>query len=155
MAIIFYPIVGSRSNVCTSFWRPFSLGCYQIVTRWQGGLVGQNWATGKNGHNFWSDHWIALKSLHEFKLLILPLDRTQIVARVSVGCFSCGCYGIATRWWGGMVGQNWLSGQNAHNFWFDRRIALKFSHEFPDAVFLGVATEAILGDEEVWSANLE
>jgi hypothetical protein len=34
-------------------------------------------------------------------------------------------------------------------------IALTFSHEFPDAVFLGVATEALLGDEEVWSSNIE
>jgi hypothetical protein len=34
-------------------------------------------------------------------------------------------------------------------------IALTFSHEFPDAVFLGVATEQHLGNEEVWSANLE
>ena len=34
-------------------------------------------------------------------------------------------------------------------------IALTFSHEFPDAIFLGVATEALLGDEEVWSSNIE
>jgi len=34
-------------------------------------------------------------------------------------------------------------------------MALKFSYEFPDAVFLGVPTESLLGDEEVWSANLE
>jgi hypothetical protein len=34
-------------------------------------------------------------------------------------------------------------------------MALKFSDEFLDVVFLGVPTEALLGDEEVWSANLE
>jgi hypothetical protein len=34
-------------------------------------------------------------------------------------------------------------------------MALKFLHEFPDAVFFGVATESLLRDEEVWSANLE
>ena len=34
-------------------------------------------------------------------------------------------------------------------------IALTFSHEFPDAVLLGVATEALRSDEEVWSAKLD
>jgi len=31
----------------------------------------------------------------------------------------------------------------------------EFLKEFPDAVFFGIATESLLGDEEVWSANLE
>ena len=31
----------------------------------------------------------------------------------------------------------------------------KFLHEFPDAVFLTVALESLLGEEEVWSARLE
>jgi hypothetical protein len=44
---------------------------------------------------------------------------------------------------------------NGSNFGSDRWIALKILHEFPDAVFLGVATELFLGDEEVSSANLE
>jgi len=34
-------------------------------------------------------------------------------------------------------------------------IALKFLHNFQQAVFLGIAMESLLGDEEVWSANLE
>jgi hypothetical protein len=34
-------------------------------------------------------------------------------------------------------------------------IAHKFLHEFPDAVFFGVATESLIRDEEVWPANLE
>jgi hypothetical protein len=37
----------------------------------------------------------------------------------------------------------------------DRWIALKILHEFPDAVFLGVATESLLGDEEVWPPIFE
>jgi hypothetical protein len=32
---------------------------------------------------------------------------------------------------------------------------LKFLHEFPEAVFLGVDMESQLGDEEVWSARLD
>jgi len=44
---------------------------------------------------------------------------------------------------------------NGSNFGSDHWIALKILHEFPDAVFLGVATELFLGDEEVSSANLE
>jgi len=39
---------------------------------------------------------------------------------------------------------------SSHNW-----IALIFSHEFPDAVFLGVASGPLLGDEEVLSANIE
>jgi len=46
-------------------------------------------------------------------------------------------------------------GQKGDNVSSHSWIALTFSHEFPDAVFLGVATESLLGDEEVWSANLE
>jgi hypothetical protein len=39
MAITFDPIVGLRSNICTSFWKPFSLGLLwnrNSVTRWSG-----------------------------------------------------------------------------------------------------------------------
>jgi hypothetical protein len=53
-------------------------------------------------------------------------------------------------------GRPYLSNEsNSPNFGFDRWIALKILHEFPDAVFLGVATEYLLGDEVVLSANLE
>jgi len=34
-------------------------------------------------------------------------------------------------------------------------MAHKFLHEFPDAVFFGVATESLIREEEVWSAHLE
>jgi hypothetical protein len=34
-------------------------------------------------------------------------------------------------------------------------MALKILHEFPQAVFLGVAMESQLGEEDVWSARLE
>jgi len=46
-------------------------------------------------------------------------------------------------------------GQKGDNDSSHSWIALTFAHEFPDAVFLGVATEALLGDDEVWSANIE
>jgi len=47
------------------------------------------------------------------------------------------------------------NGQNGHNFRSDHRITLKVLHEFSDALFLGVALESQLGDEEVLSARLE
>ena len=47
------------------------------------------------------------------------------------------------------------TGQNGHNFWYDRWIALKSLHEFLEAVFLRVALDSLLDDEDVWSASLE
>jgi hypothetical protein len=47
------------------------------------------------------------------------------------------------------------AGQNGYNFLSDYWIALKCLHEFLEALFLGVAMESQLGDEEVWSAKLE
>jgi hypothetical protein len=41
--------------------------------------------------------------------------------------------------------------RKGHNFGSDRWIFLKFSQEFPDAVFLGVYVESLLGEEEVFS----
>jgi hypothetical protein len=54
-----------------------------------------------------------------------------------------------------MVGQSFVRGKKGDNVSSHRWIALKYLHEFPDAVFLEVATEPLLGHEEVWSANLE
>ena len=34
-------------------------------------------------------------------------------------------------------------------------MAFKFLHEFSEAVFVMVALESLLGEEEVWSARLE
>jgi len=39
--------------------------------------------------------------------------------------------------------------KNGHNFSSDRWIALKYLHEFTDAVFLRVAVESLISDEEV------
>jgi hypothetical protein len=44
-----------------------------------------------------------------------------------------------------------INGSNGLNFVSDRWIALKILHEFPDAVFLGVATEYLL--ETRWSGQ--
>jgi hypothetical protein len=51
--------------------------------------------------------------------------------------------------------QTLVTGQNGHNFLSNHWIALKVFPEFPEAVFLGVAMESQLGDEEVWSSRLE
>jgi len=40
--------------------------------------------------------------------------------------------------------------RNGHNFRFDRVIALKLLLEFPDALFLEVDEESMLGVDEVW-----
>jgi hypothetical protein len=51
--------------------------------------------------------------------------------------------------------QPWVSVQKDHNVWSDRWIALKFLQWFPEAIFLGVLTEWLLGDEYVWSVELQ
>ena len=43
--------------------------------------------------------------------------------------------------------------RNDHNFGSDRWITLKFSHQFPDAVFLGVEVESLLDVPEVSSLH--
>jgi hypothetical protein len=40
-----------------------------------------------------------------------------------------------------------------HNFRSDRWIAMKLLLEFPDALFLALDEESILGDDEVWSSQ--
>jgi hypothetical protein len=42
-----------------------------------------------------------------------------------------------------------ITSQNGYNFWFDRWIALTCLKEFPVFIFLGVATESLLTEEEV------
>jgi hypothetical protein len=42
-----------------------------------------------------------------------------------------------------------------HNFGYDRWIALKILQGFLDAVFIVVAMESLLNDEDVWLAFLE
>jgi len=46
-----------------------------------------------------------------------------------------------------------MDGSKGHNFRSDRWIAIKFLHEFPDALFHGVDEESILGDAEVLSSQ--
>jgi hypothetical protein len=62
---------------------------------------------------------------------------------------------MATRRRGCVVGRTWVSAQKGHNFWFDRWIALKCLQGFPELVFICVAMEWLLGDEDVWSVELE
>jgi len=53
-----------------------------------------------------------------------------------------------------VVGQSRIRGKKGNHVSSHNWIALKFLQEFPDALFLGVPTNLLLGDEEVWSANL-
>jgi hypothetical protein len=74
----------------------------------------------RNGHNFWSDRWIALKFLREFPDSIFA--------------------GVVVESLHGDAGISKIS---------NCRIALKFLQEFPDAVFLGVDVESLQGEAEV------
>jgi hypothetical protein len=51
--------------------------------------------------------------------------------------------------------QTIVMAQKGHNFWSDRWIAQKLLQEFQKPIFLVVAMELLLGDEEVLSARLE
>jgi hypothetical protein len=51
--------------------------------------------------------------------------------------------------------QPWVSAQKGHNFLSDRWITLIFLQWFQEAIFLGVVTQWLLGDEYVWSVELE
>ena len=59
------------------------------------------------------------------------------------------------RWREGLVDRTRLSAEKGHNFWSDRWIALKCLQGFPELVFICVAMEWLLGDEDVWSVELE
>ena len=62
---------------------------------------------------------------------------------------------MATRKWVCVVGRTWVSAQKDYNFWCDRWIALKFLQGFPEPLFICVAMEWLLGDENVWSVKLK
>jgi len=47
----------------------------------------------------------------------------------------------------------WIKAQGGRNFWSDPWIALKFLHEFPEAVLLVVPMESLLVEKEVWSCH--
>jgi hypothetical protein len=49
----------------------------------------------------------------------------------------------------------YVSAQKGHNILSDRWITFKVLPGFPEAVFRGVAMEWLLGDEDVWSLELE
>ena len=51
--------------------------------------------------------------------------------------------------------QPWVLAQKGHNILSDRWIMLKFLQGFPEAVFRGLYTECLLGDEDVWSTEQE
>jgi hypothetical protein len=51
--------------------------------------------------------------------------------------------------------QDLRNGKKSHNFWYNRWISLKYLHEFLKAVFLRVALDSLLDDEDVWSSSPE
>jgi hypothetical protein len=83
------------------------------------------------------------------------IARAQSFAAVLRGCFPWVRYGMATRWRGCLVGRTWVSAKKGHNFWSDRWIALKFLLGFPEAVYIRVPIEWLLGDEDVCSVERE
>jgi hypothetical protein len=112
-----------------------------MASRWRGCLVGRTRVSAQKGHKFWSDCWIALKFLQGFQSLF---SLVMIWNRSSV-----------TRMSGRQL---WVSAQKAQkgcNFWYDCWIVFKFLQGFPKAIFLGVVMEWLLGDEDVWSGELE
>jgi hypothetical protein len=88
-------------------------------------------------HNFGTDHWIPIKFLHEF-----PDAVFHGVAMKSL-------LGAKELWSAKLEYQTWVTGQKGHKFWFNRGIQLKFSHEFPNAVFLGVGMNSLLIEKEL------
>jgi hypothetical protein len=74
-------------------------------------------------------------------------DLPQIFTGVSRRCFSWSRCGITNRRGGGLVAPDQSTGSKGHNFGSDCWISLKFSLEFPDAVFLRVDVESLLGEE--------
>ena len=50
-----------------------------------------------------------------------------------------------------MSGETRVTAKKGHNFLSECWIALKFLMEFIKAIFVGIAMESILGDEEVLS----
>jgi hypothetical protein len=81
--------------------------------------------------------------------------RSQIFTGVSGGCFPYVRYGMASQLWGCLFGRTWVSAQKGHNFWSHRWIALKFLLGFPQAIFIGVPMEWLLGVEDMLSVELE
>jgi hypothetical protein len=184
-AITFGPTFGSRSNFYSGFQRLFLLGKLRNrywVTRMSGR---QPWVSPQNEQNILSDRWIALKFLQGFlEVVFLGVTMEWLMGdgyvlsasneyrltraitfdpivgsrsnfyRGFQRLFSLGK--LWNDWVTRMSGrQPWVSAQKGHNFWSDRWVALKFLQWFLEAVFIGVAREWLLGDEDVWSVELE
>jgi hypothetical protein len=72
-------------------------------------LSHQTRTTIEKGHNFWFDHWIALKILHEFPdtvCLVIPMESLLIQEEF-------------------LSRQTRITAEKDHNFLFDRWIVLK------------------------------
>jgi hypothetical protein len=139
----------------------------------------QPWVSAQKGHNILSDRWITLKFLQGFLEAVFRGVYTEwlfgdenvwsteqeyelkraITFGPTVGSrlnFYRGFQMLISlgklwnRWVTRMSGrQPWVSAQKGHNFWSDRSIALKFLQWFPEAVFIRVAMEWLLGDEDM------
>jgi hypothetical protein len=135
-AITFGPTVGSRSNF---YW--VSRGCFRWVSyriaEWRGCPVSNLEYRLKRAITFYPSVGSRLKFYRGFQRLFL-LGK------------------LWNRWVTRMSGrQPWVSTQKGHNILSDCWIMLKFVQGFPEAVFRGVYTECLLGDEDVWSTEQE
>jgi len=75
--------------------------------------------TGRRGHNFWTDRWIAIKILHEFpEALFHIVDVESILGEEEV--------------W---LRQARVTFRKGHKFWSDCWIVIKILLEFPEALF--------------------
>jgi len=113
----------------------------------------------------WVSYWIVVQGR---ECLVANLEyrlRRAITFDLTVGSLSNFYRGFQrlillgklwNRWVTRMSGrQPWVSTQKGHNILSDRWIMLKILHGFREAVFRGVYTECLLGDEDVWSTEQE
>jgi len=105
-------------------------------------------------------HWeFATQCMTTFGLVVLiqPLDCAQTITWVCGGSFLWRRKEIANRrrWW--LVGPDHRPSQStyqlAQNSWSNRWIMLKFSQEFVEAVFHGVAMTLLIDAYDVWSGQ--
>jgi len=92
--------------------------------------------TVRKGYKFLSDHWIAIKILHEFPEALFHGVDVELIL------------GVEKVW----SRQARVTVRKGRNFGSKRWIAIKILQEFLDVVFLGVEQETLPG-EEVWSGQ--
>jgi hypothetical protein len=138
------PTVWSCSNLYRSLRRLFSLALRRIRyamrdSVWSGQTTDHTRVPAQKVPNSWSDRWIVLKCLLEFAEAVffgvakkLLIDADDVLS-------------------GQTTDQARVPAQLARNSWSNRWIVLKFSQEFAEAVFLGIAMTLLIDAYNVWS----